>query len=182
MGYTSSKRHATKQKLKQDSTSWSKMFWPGHMPFAYQLSPMKWLHIIVLHHEINKKIGRLPWFTIDFSWLNSRFPPLGKPPCNLARFQPAKTCETYTSCHLPTKIALQQPGQALTYAGVAVVRGSYGGISKNEYQAAAAFGTAKWESIFSKVIPGTFNNGTPLWEVPHTIPIPLPQESLKIWE
>ena len=121
-----------------------------------------------------QKIGRLPWLTIDFSWLNSRFPPLGKPPCNLARFQPAKTCETYTSCHLPTKIALQQPGQALTYAGVAVVRGSYGGISKNEYQAAAAFGTAKWESIFSKVIPGTFNNGTPLWEVPHTIPIPLP--------
>lgn len=49
MGWQQATRNQTK--LKQDSTSWSKMFWPGHMPFAHQL----WLHIIVLHHEINKK-------------------------------------------------------------------------------------------------------------------------------
>jgi len=37
---------------------------------------------------------------------------------------------------------------------------------KNIYQ--------KAKYLDSRVIPGTFNNGTPLWEVSHTIPIPLP--------
>ena len=29
-------------------------------------------------------------------------------------------------------------------------------------------------SIQSRVIPGTLNHGTPLWEASHTIPIPFP--------
>lgn len=57
-----------------------------------------------------QKIGRLPWFPIDFSWLNSRFPPSGKPPAIWPGFNLPKPAQPTPLAFFPSKIAVVTTG------------------------------------------------------------------------